>query len=99
MNPIATDDLVTPTPDFESGRLSWADRAARRLLLARLQNLSGGRLTLADAAGICELGGVSEGDLSAEVRVHRPRFYRQALWGGAWASPTRTWPETGIAMT
>lgn len=61
----------------------WADRAARRLLLARLRNLSGGRLTLADAAGTYDLGDVSKGGLRAELRVHRPRFYRQALWGGA----------------
>lgn len=77
------DHDATPTPDGETGRLSWADRTARRLMLARLQNLSGGRLTLADAAGVCELGDVSAGDLRAAVRVHRPRFYRQALWGGA----------------
>ena len=96
MNRITTADDLNPTPELESSRRSWADRTARRLLLARLRNLSGGQLTLADAAGVCELGGVYEGDLRAEVRVHRPRFYRQC--SGEVASRPRLIPRRRLGL-
>jgi hypothetical protein len=84
MNPNATYDTVTPTRNGESGRLAWTDRAARRLMLARLQNLRGGRLTLADPAGICELGSVSEGDLRAVLpELLRGGFRRAVHQSGA----------------
>ena len=82
MNRITTADDLNPTPELESSRRSWADRTARRLLLARLRNLSGGRLTLADAAGVCELGGVYEGDLRAGGASASSAFLSTSARGG-----------------
>jgi cyclopropane-fatty-acyl-phospholipid synthase len=75
-----SDAVAKPIVEFR--HVSWANRAARRVLLSRLQRLNGGRLTLVDADGTCELGDASAGDLHAELRVHRPGFYQKALWAG-----------------
>ena len=83
MNPFTTVDPVGLRSNSESGRPGWADRAARRLLANRLEHLSGGRLTLADADDCYEFGTAADEGLRAEIVVRRPRFYRQALWGGS----------------
>ncbi|MHC4948251.1 MAG: class I SAM-dependent methyltransferase [Planctomycetota bacterium] len=61
------------------GRL---DRLARRLVLANLAPLAGGRLTIVDADGLRVVGD-GEGDLQSAVHVHDPRAWRQFLLGGS----------------
>jgi cyclopropane-fatty-acyl-phospholipid synthase len=62
-----------------AGRL---DRLARNLLEARLERLHDGRVVLADARGEQAWGRADDG-LAARIDVHRPRFYRRAVAGGA----------------
>jgi cyclopropane-fatty-acyl-phospholipid synthase len=57
------------------------DRLARRLVLRKLADLHGGRLTLIDDEGRHAFG-ESNAELDATLRVRDPRFYRRALLGG-----------------
>jgi len=83
MDPLKTDDRATEIRGPATGRLTWTERAARRLLFGRLGSVGEGRLTVSDASGVCQFGTGAESGLCAAVVVHRPRFYRQAVWGGA----------------
>lgn len=56
------------------------DRLARRLLTRRLGELRRGQITLEDAGRRETLGEAA--DLSCELRVHRPSFFRDAVLGG-----------------
>ncbi len=71
---------VAAVPTSEAQPLGVLDRLARPLVLKRLAELQGGEIILHDSAGTNSVGEV--GDLRATVRVHRPRFFRQALFGG-----------------
>ena len=57
------------------------DRLARRVVVKQLAGLHGGEITVSDARGIISLG--ESADLQATLLVHRPRFFRQAVVGGA----------------
>ena len=58
------------------------DRIARRLLTRVLSRLQFGHMTLRDGNDQFHAG-VDSSDLRAELRVHRPRFYRRAVFGGS----------------
>jgi len=62
--------------------LGAIDLAARRAVLARLDNLRGGRIDLVDPVGRLTLGS-DDSDLRASVRVRDGRLYRRAATGGA----------------
>lgn len=57
------------------------DRAARGLLLRRLGQLAAGRIQLIDADGTHEIGDSTQEPIT--LTIHRPRFYRRAITGGA----------------
>jgi cyclopropane-fatty-acyl-phospholipid synthase len=64
-----------------STRMALLDRVGRRLLLQKLDGLSGGTINLTDASGTTRLG--QHDDLSTAMHVHRPAFYRHAVLGGS----------------
>lgn len=64
----------------ESGRSNVVDRWSRGAVVRRLAGLSGGRISLIDATGTLQLGEAS--DLAPTLRVHRSRFFRDAVLGG-----------------
>lgn len=70
----------TPDRTTHSARVSALDRFAQRVLLRRLAGLRRGELTL-EASGTRWQGGES-GTLATQMRVHDPRFFRRALFGG-----------------
>lgn len=61
-------------------RFNFADRLARRTLVSQLAQLTRGHITLLDISGKLTFG--RESDLSATLRVHHPRFFRNAVLGG-----------------
>lgn len=61
-------------------RLGVIDRLARRAVVGQLAGLRRGELTLEDSTGVTRLG--QRTDLSPTIRVHDPRFFRQAVLGG-----------------
>ena len=61
-------------------RLWIGDRLARHTLQSRLSRLTRGELIIRDQVG-CVSYGASD-DLSVILRVHDPRFYRHAIFGG-----------------
>jgi len=63
-----------------SVRLGFLDRIARRMFTTHLRSIRGARITLTDIESHNEFGEHSE--LEAICSVHRPRFYRDALFGG-----------------
>lgn len=73
---------LTSAPASTSS-LGLPDRLARRELFRRLSGLRRGSITIDDAAGSHTLG--TSADLRAEVRVHEPRFFREAALGGTLA--------------
>lgn len=70
-------------PAHHTTKANVLDRLARRVFIGRLASLQRGRIILEDAAGAASLG--QEDNLRVHCRVHCPRFYRQALLGGALA--------------
>ncbi len=69
-------------------RFRWSDRLFRQLVLRKLARLPEGSLTLSEvgAAALVSLGtqpSPRRSNLSAEVRVREPRFYRRIALGGA----------------
>ena len=60
--------------------LSVVDRLARSAVLRRLQSLRNGTLHVCDASGAVSVG--EPADLEAAMTIHRPEFYRHALFGG-----------------
>jgi cyclopropane-fatty-acyl-phospholipid synthase len=63
-----------------SPRPGLLDRLARGLVTRRLKGLSRGEITFEDEAGSVQLGQAA--DLHAVVRIHEPRFFREAILGG-----------------
>lgn len=61
--------------------LGLLDRLARRIVTRRLADLRRGEITLSDNSGACRVGQAD--DLHVSLRVHRPRFFRSAIAGGA----------------
>jgi cyclopropane-fatty-acyl-phospholipid synthase len=61
-------------------RVSRLDRLGKRALLSMGRRIGHGRIALKDIEGEDVIG--QGGGLAAEVTVHRPRFYRRALFGG-----------------
>lgn len=60
------------------------DHLARQLVHSLLNQIKIGQLTLADQGNRYTFGQPSEiFSLHPEITVHRPRFYRKALWGGS----------------
>jgi cyclopropane-fatty-acyl-phospholipid synthase len=81
---------ATATSDsLAAGNLSLMDRLARRVVISRLAELRRGEMTLCDSTGSCRLGRIgtaaedSIDELHATLRVNRPRFFRDAIVGGA----------------
>jgi cyclopropane-fatty-acyl-phospholipid synthase len=64
-------------------QLGWLDRVARRLVGSQLSGLRRGEIVLTDTAGSESFG--KPADLRVALRVHRPRFFRQAVLGGTLA--------------
>ncbi|MDX1683152.1 MAG: cyclopropane-fatty-acyl-phospholipid synthase family protein [Phycisphaeraceae bacterium] len=62
-------------------RLPLPVRLARRLVFARLERLTGGRIILRDDDGEHSFGDPTGGP-TATVTVQRPRFYRRVVLGG-----------------
>jgi cyclopropane-fatty-acyl-phospholipid synthase len=64
---------------------SALDRFLRKRLLAQLEGLHGGRLTLRDAAGVVELGADARSDarLAVGIDVLGPAFYRAVAANGS----------------
>ena len=56
------------------------DRAARQAFVRQLRSIKGGTISLADQTGKSEFG--PAGDLTASIRVHRSRLFRNAMFGG-----------------
>ena len=56
------------------------DRLARRVVTGQLSHLHRGQIILRDGGNTAFYG--EPADLQATLQVHRPRFFRQALWGG-----------------
>ncbi len=71
----------TPAHTRAPGHGGRLDRLARRLLVGQLGRLEQGSLTLVDTDE--RHFGVLGGEPSARVTVHRPRFFRRAVLGGA----------------
>jgi cyclopropane-fatty-acyl-phospholipid synthase len=61
-------------------RVAIADRFLRDKLLARLESLREGRITLSEGSEARSFG---SGAMHATVHVHSPRFYREAALGGS----------------
>lgn len=59
------------------------DRLTRRSLEKRLEELRGGNLELSTGERTRVFGLQADGDLSARVFVHHPRFYRRIAAGGS----------------
>src|SRR5688500_13085153 len=65
------------------GRGSVVDRAARRVVLRVLRELSAGTLEIREGTTIHRLGDArARPDLDATVTVHDPRMWRAVLGGG-----------------
>ena len=62
--------------------LSGLDRLARHLVASRLDRIRDGTVEIVDADGEWTRGG-GTGALAATLQVHRARFYRRAVMGGA----------------
>ena len=66
-----------------SDRPTWFEQLGRRALLARLQKLSHGEITLVEADAMHTFGRQTETcSLHASLVVHRPQFFRRAAFGG-----------------
>ncbi|MBX9653597.1 cyclopropane-fatty-acyl-phospholipid synthase family protein [bacterium] len=63
-----------------SERLGYLDKFARQLLTNQLLSIRGGEIVLSDYQGCAHFG--ERGDIGAVCSVRRPRFYRDALFGG-----------------
>lgn len=62
---------------------TWLERLGRRALLARLQKLEHGKITLVEEDAIHTFGRQTQTcSLHASLVVHRPQFFRRAAFGG-----------------
>ncbi|WP_397569295.1 class I SAM-dependent methyltransferase [Schlesneria sp. T3-172] len=60
---------------------NWIDRAAKKILFNRLRGMNRGEVTVEDGSAKETLG--VKNHLSAVLHIHRCRFYRDAVCGGA----------------
>lgn len=74
MNSSAFDLSTVPAP------VHFLDRLARRVVMSQLDGLKRGEIDLREAGAATTLGQTAE--LRVALRVHRPRFFRQAILGG-----------------
>ncbi|MGC3965994.1 MAG: cyclopropane-fatty-acyl-phospholipid synthase family protein [Pirellulales bacterium] len=69
--------------------LGLLDRWGRRAVAAQIAGMRRGELTIHDPLGVARFGNTPgespEGELRAVLRIHRGRFYREALLGGTLA--------------
>ena len=72
MNPVV--------PKAIPSQFNLFDKLMRRFVVRRLDSLRKGEITLNDASGAQSFG--ESADLQANIKVHRPRFFRQAVLGG-----------------
>lgn len=74
--------MSTPSVCQSSARPQFGllDALARRVMVGRLGQLQRGEITLEDAKGSTRLG--QSADLHPTIRVHQPRFFREAVLGG-----------------
>ncbi len=73
---------TTATPAaLAAEHFGFLDRLARRIVTSRLADLRRGEITLHDGAGTSRVGQAD--DLHVSLRVNRPRFFRDAIVGGA----------------
>ncbi|MCA9251714.1 MAG: class I SAM-dependent methyltransferase [Phycisphaerales bacterium] len=65
------------------GKPGLLDRLARNIVIAGLQRIAVGRLILTDGVSMADFGEHHcSGDLTAQIQVLDPRFYRAIAWGG-----------------
>lgn len=81
---MSTTSLLAPSKQVNTttNRPGIRDRIARRLLTRVLSRLRFGRMSLRDGNQQFHAG-VDSSELRAELTVHRPRFYRRAVFGGS----------------
>ncbi len=58
------------------------DRIARRMVVAGLQRITAGRLTLTEGDAQSHYGIQNTGESTVHIQIHDPRFYRSVAWGG-----------------
>lgn len=63
--------------------MDWLNRRIRRAVLAKLQRMRRGRLTIIDPAGVTRVGDGAESDPAATIRVHSLDVYQRLAWEGA----------------
>lgn len=73
MSDAASSPVTQPRPN-------WFDRWAHPLVTRQLSTLTQGSLTLHSQSGSAEFGEAA--DLSVNLYVHHPRFFRRAVLGG-----------------
>jgi cyclopropane-fatty-acyl-phospholipid synthase len=78
----STDARPSTTGPGSDGIGTRLDRLARRMLLRQLERVGEGELVLVDGAGEHRFGDPETGP-SARVTVHRARFFRRLVTGGA----------------
>jgi cyclopropane-fatty-acyl-phospholipid synthase len=72
--------LALSTSRNTTGALGFMDGWARRYIAKQLSNLRRGEIQLQEEGGALMLG--ERADLRATIRIHRSRFFRQAVLGG-----------------
>lgn len=73
-------------PEFSNttGKSSWLDKLARRIVLSRLEMLESGQIIVSENGEQVALGHLSEEcPLTATVCVINPKFYSEIAFGGA----------------
>ncbi len=73
--------MITTALHSTATALGTLDSIARRVVTRRLDGLSRGEVILSDDSGRETFGEAA--DLRAELHVHRPRFFREAVLGGS----------------
>lgn len=68
---------------FAPVRESWLARQARRLVTARLDKLSAGRLTMHENGVVRTFGAGGPESLDGSLTIHDPAFWERVAWGGS----------------
>ncbi len=78
-------ELIIPAKAPELDQLSerWLDRFARRAVLAQLEKLNNGRITLVENQHRHAFGDPSRHNLEAVITVHHVQFFTRVLLGGS----------------
>ena len=74
------------SPEFpnKTAKPSVRDKLARRLVLARLQHIQAGQIVISENGTHTTYGELTEEfPLTAQLRVHDPRFYSDIAFGGS----------------